>query len=750
MSSVVVDADRLAQFAVRIRTGSGTASGCFIAPGWVLTCAHVVARIRDGGRVEIVAHRSVSTVPLSGVVAVRSAYASGGTKEWPWPDLALLRVIDAAGEAFTANPVPRLDLEGKPPHSGEELRACGFTPRATGQKAVRREPTFTWEGPDEDDYWWFKTGQATPGLSGSMLVCPRRLAIVALITDSRDIGSDAGALAIPVAALTQLEHWPPDFHEALTAVVDAHRQAASQDVVEWRRVFKAADHLLDASLEPWEPFEGAESSPSAVLRPEADVVPYLFRDDDLVGARDWCERGAPFAAALLPADGGAGKTRFAVKLARLMAGRGWLAGRVADHGAAELSHDAIARIAAVQLPRLVVVDYAEAVPNLRELVDLVARTATGAAPVRLLALSRTRAGSRTDPLAQLTKQGTTRWEHALLARQDPTAAIADLTEQQRKELFSEAYCAFTATDDSGELVSVPLLDLAPPRYRLPLEVLFEAFDQARTRQLGRAPDATEPPVSRVLDHERAYWRKTSGGTIEQEHLDRAIVAATMAGAASREEARAAILAANPALDTPEDSEALATVQAWAERSYSGGQVLNPLRPDRLGEALCAEVICETEAAGDPSEGLELRDPGLLPRLLSLPDDDQVANVLDLLARLTAYDPQVAVLTAVALLETHTDLVPRAERQTEGRVEQPGHYALAQQLHRLLRPQITGHLSSITTELMAQHSQATSLRRDLSVSYNRLGDLAQEAGDAETAGRYFRDSLVIVEALVEAV
>ncbi|MEU5871924.1 tetratricopeptide repeat protein [Glycomyces sp. NPDC047369] len=756
---VAVDSDQLAAFAVLIRTEHGTASGFFVAPGWVVTCAHVVARIRDGDQVSIVPHRSVSESPLTGIVAARSAPNLTGTREWPWPDQALLHLIDADQETFTAHPVPRLDLEGKSPRPDDVLQVCGYSPRADGQAPVRREVSFAWDGEDEDRYWWFKAGQATPGFSGAMLLCRRRKAIIAVMADTRGADLDLGGVAGPVAALAHPEAWPEPYRETVNAVTAAYRQAVIDDPSPWRRVFRHTDPLLDAALEPWTGAEGHQPSPSSVLRPEAQVVPYRFREHDLQQAQEWCEQGPGFAAALVPADGGAGKTRFAIQLAELMTGRGWLTGRIADdHGTADLSPDAIERVAAAGLPRLIVVDYAEAATNLRDLVTQVAPTATDAAPVRLLALSRTRAGSRHDPLAQILEQGSTRWEHALLDRDDPTGAASDLTERQRKELFSDAYSAFTAhfsePDQPEPLPSVPLIDLTDQRYRLPLEVLFEALDQVLTRHLGHASAAAAPPVQRVLAHERAYWLKTAAKEralhdLDPQHLARAVAAATIAGATDQAQAVAAITAVDPDLAAPDRHRNQAALLTWVRRSYPGPHLLNPLRPDRLGEALCASLISEPEDDTGDSDQRGLRDPGLLPRLLSLPDDGQVASVLDLLARLSTYDQHVAIIAAVAILQVQTDLIPRAERQAEGSTGQPGHYTLARQLHRLLRPPVTEHLDAITTELTTHNPQARHHRRNLAVSYNRLGDLARAAGDTPTAERYYQDALTIDNVLAAA-
>ncbi|MFF7472114.1 SAV_2336 N-terminal domain-related protein [Streptomyces sp. NPDC008092] len=79
--------------------GPGTflGSGFFIAPNWVLTCAHV-ACAGEGGEVAVV-HRTApgrapSTVTGRVVVALPDSVKQPGTGSWPAPDLALVRLAE--------------------------------------------------------------------------------------------------------------------------------------------------------------------------------------------------------------------------------------------------------------------------------------------------------------------------------------------------------------------------------------------------------------------------------------------------------------------------------------------------------------------------------------------------------------------------------------------------------------------------------------------------------------------------------
>ncbi|HZN17621.1 MAG TPA: hypothetical protein VFB84_05445 [Micromonosporaceae bacterium] len=90
-----VDSWQLRRHVVRVDrpdAGGVLGTGFFVAPGWVLTAAHVA---HDGGveldRVAVVpADPAVGEDPVRAEVVTRSA-PPDGTALWPFPDLALCR-----------------------------------------------------------------------------------------------------------------------------------------------------------------------------------------------------------------------------------------------------------------------------------------------------------------------------------------------------------------------------------------------------------------------------------------------------------------------------------------------------------------------------------------------------------------------------------------------------------------------------------------------------------------------------------
>ncbi len=96
-------------------------------------------------------------------------------------------------------------------------------------------------------------------------------------------------------------------------------------------------------------------SPVGLLDPGRAALPIHGRADELAELVDWCEGPAPGIVQLLSAASGHGATRLGVELVAAMRARGWVAGMLRDGP----GRQALARLAAVPDPLLVVVDDAE-------------------------------------------------------------------------------------------------------------------------------------------------------------------------------------------------------------------------------------------------------------------------------------------------------------------------------------------------------------------------------------------------------
>lgn len=199
---------------VRIVTASGSGTGAFVAPGLVLTCAHVIDREVDepvrvfwSGR-ELVAE----------IVACHSA---------PFPDLALLTV------PFSEHPCALLDPAVE---LGDSLYAFGYTDDGPGGDSV----TLEYEGPSlrPDELHKLKQGQVRPGFSGAALLNQRTGCVCGVLKATRDRTNDLGGRAVPVSAVFAAMAWlvdkqqqhhaaDPRWHACLDPVQRARRQRCS-------------------------------------------------------------------------------------------------------------------------------------------------------------------------------------------------------------------------------------------------------------------------------------------------------------------------------------------------------------------------------------------------------------------------------------------------------------------------------------------------------------------------------------------
>ncbi|WP_051451920.1 FxSxx-COOH system tetratricopeptide repeat protein [Actinospica robiniae] len=637
--------------------GMPLGTGFFVGAGWLLTCAHVVDAREHVG---IVAHRSLGGAgDLRAHVEARSA-APGWQRNWPFPDLALLQL----DQPFTH---PCVLLSDQLPDERRPVYAWGHTREEFEQAGGPRgsQATFTFEGLQQG-FLKLKAGQAQPGLSGAPLVCPSRKAVVGVVGWSRDLESDLGALATPISALLNEELCG----DARLAQFGAHlfansREAVGRTLGTWRRLFP-----IDAAENPLRRMDAqfkkeARSSPSDLLHTDYGVVPFLFRDDELRRMRDWCRASAAMSVAVVTGDGGAGKTRFARELCREMAREGWTSGLWPDEQGSDAPHR-IGELIRLQQPRLIVVDYVERMPQdrLRADLDEMHAHATELAPIRVLLLHRTSDASgdgRSDLLISLNRNASGQVRNVLSGAEIVDAATTALTGSQRQQLYQSAMESFTAawyqdqeTRRLPDLGAVPeTLGLEGDQFSLPLMILFEAMDNA----LRPSGSDERPGVERILEHEQSYWNATAPAGLEPDARLRCVALATLVGARTEEEARRLL---GVALEQHPDSAFVGRALAWLGQLYPRPHVLNPLRPDRLGEYLIVTVL--TSASSTASAETAAAD--LLCDLLALPSDQQVATCLDTLVRILPNERRFTASVCSALLTSHARLLRRAALQAQ--------------------------------------------------------------------------------------
>ncbi|WP_349307841.1 MULTISPECIES: tetratricopeptide repeat protein [unclassified Streptomyces] len=711
-----VESRELRRCVVRIDTVDGLlcGTGFFVAPGWVLTCAHVV---KDQPAVSVVPDAGICDGPLRGTVEARSAPKGAGAL-WPFPDLALIRLDTELDH-------PCVLLDANDPLGEQECRTWGYPPREHGLDPPGSPAGFRFEGVEGDGYLRLKAGQAKPGLSGAPLLCPARRAVVGVVSASRNIDTDLGGWASPVSALFDGGPGVPLELVALgRRIRHLNRAAVLADRTAWHRVLPVEGS--GAALEqPWAPFaRGPRSSPADLLRTDFGVVPYLFRDMELRAMDAWCAEERPMAVVQVAARGGAGKTRFGLEVAARLAERGWVSG-LWDH---EAGH---ATLAELPVPRFVVIDYVEWVDTqkLRRLLEALRTSATDLAPVRVLLLTRTGTGPSADPLILLGEDASAALKTILDKATDGADAAGHLTLGRRHTLFTAAVAAFTHAWSAQDR-PMPSPDLGDARYALPLEVLFEAFDHVLRGDAG--PDAPDlPPVERVLRHEQRYWSATAPALpwLDDTLRRRFVAAATLAGAADVTQAHALIAAAAPER-AGTHAERL-PVTAWLAGLYDGPGHLTPLRPDRLGESLVAAVLRD-----DPHGTL-------LDGVLGLSADGQVVHALDVIERLGTADSGINATVAHVFAVRLPALADRAGDAARGTQDRTADLSL---LHGLLRLLTAGLLERVSTA--ARHTAGHRLP-ELAAACLRLGDLARASGRGEEAGRLYHQSAALGRDLTRA-
>ncbi len=172
--------DLLRQCTIKVSTskdGEG-GTGFFVAPGLILTCAHVVENVQRSNRTVDVVWNGYS-------------HPAQIKKYEPGPDLALLSID------LIAHPCVLLDKDAQP---FDNLYCYGYPDlRRDGDSAI-----FQLAGPAGEQELTFQSGQVRPGLSGAPLLNKRTKYVCGVVQLTRDRSSDLGGRAIPVTTVFEV------------------------------------------------------------------------------------------------------------------------------------------------------------------------------------------------------------------------------------------------------------------------------------------------------------------------------------------------------------------------------------------------------------------------------------------------------------------------------------------------------------------------------------------------------------------
>jgi hypothetical protein len=340
------------------------------------------------------------------------------------------------------------------------------------------------------------------------------LAVAAVVV----LGALAGARAGVLAALAGLV--PPVLWQA--AANRRSTLAARTAILDEARVTLAPPQSAEA--------EGVPGGVARYLRPEEAVVEFWPRPE-LGALRDWLVSDRLADVQLVTGEGGAGKTRLALQLAREATEEYGFRCYWPQPGTESQTVTAVRQDTS---PVLIVIDYAETFPELSELLAKLAAAPLPGEPsplVRVLLLARS-AGEWWD---QLIACCSTRLGEALAAI-SPLALGAITEPTRQRELFEQAAIAFVA-----RLGKPRPSESRPPAFRpdavilvVHAAALVSVLDDLPPEGTDQAGDAAAV-IGRLLLHEARYWQQsqTQYGLSLGPAVTRRVVAAGTLGPVSK-------------------------------------------------------------------------------------------------------------------------------------------------------------------------------------------------------------------------
>ncbi|WP_454857582.1 tetratricopeptide repeat protein [Promicromonospora soli] len=349
---------------------------------------------------------------------------------------------------------------------------------------------------------------------------------------------------------------------------------------------------------------------AALLSPhrEKQIVPFVGREDLLDELLDWCTSSDQDTQTfrLITGPGGVGKTRLADELQRRLheLDAGWECLFLAAEQGREAGAVALLRAHASDRPVLVVIDYAENRPDLREFLT---EAMDDQGTIRVLMLART-AGNWWDILTavpgNLGAALTAGYDGADLPDigADPREILDAACDAYARELGVPApEVLWNGTDGRPRVLDLTAAALVA------VLASVERIAQPGTNQYGEVEHITVSQVfDELLRHEAStYWTATAR---ESDIADRLTVAMrqTLVAAAALvgiEDEPAAVVLARRVLGTfTEDVQPDPSAAArWLRKTYTptddAGRWVEPLTPDRVAEHLIVRVLTENKHAG---------------------------------------------------------------------------------------------------------------------------------------------------------
>jgi tetratricopeptide (TPR) repeat protein len=342
-----------------------------------------------------------------------------------------------------------------------------------------------------------------------------------------------------------------------------------------------------------------QSGLSTLLRAAGRVVPFIGRTAELSQLRSWRDASGQLSVILVFGPGGQGKTRLASEFANDSAMAGWAVAQGRHQS------DPQPRLPLAWDPRedqadvLVVVDYAERWPRLELEQLLQHRMLSRAGRARVLLLARP-AGYWWKGLANpLVKLGAA-------AAELPLGPLADSV-AQRKTAFTAARNRFAEIlGVAGVSRLQPAGSLADDAYELALTLHMAALVAVDAhRRKSSAPGKPSELSGYLLQREYDHWQTMADNrriSTSPRTMARLAALATLTQSLSHSDATDLLLWTGLADDRAEAQALLDDYGSCHPATGDFGQVLEPLRPDRLGEDFISDLLPAPglgPAHGDP-------------------------------------------------------------------------------------------------------------------------------------------------------
>ncbi|MGW2768770.1 VMAP-C domain-containing protein [Streptomyces sp. NPDC001275] len=187
--------EHLGSCRVRVQ-GVTQGTGFFVAPGHVVTCAHV-AGAQPGTRLPVF----WEDTEFEGIVLTASAPPKG-RELWPYPDLAVVRLLDAPSGH------PCVWLDTVPPSRDAGLTAIGFSDVYEPGSAAERSAALVRGGTTKlqvGEMLELVGGEVNKGLSGGPVLNHESGGVCAIVKATRLRNTSMGGLGTPVSALRLLD-----------------------------------------------------------------------------------------------------------------------------------------------------------------------------------------------------------------------------------------------------------------------------------------------------------------------------------------------------------------------------------------------------------------------------------------------------------------------------------------------------------------------------------------------------------------